>query len=115
MKRIMALVLAMLCLIPWLASAQSIRESLAKLSDDELLLLQQYLQEEMESRGLALLGEDAVHTIRTVGEALVWIPQSGSRYHNDSGCSNMKNPSLVSLDVAKELGKTPCKKCDPPR
>lgn len=42
---------------------------------------------------------------------MVWIPQSGSKYHSRSGCSNMKNPSQVSLDEAVNLGYEPCKRC----
>ena len=41
----------------------------------------------------------------------VWIPQSGSKYHSHSGCSNMKNPSCVSLETAKSMGYEPCKRC----
>lgn len=41
----------------------------------------------------------------------VWIPNSGSKYHKSSGCSNMKNPKQVTLDQAINMGYTPCKKC----
>ena len=42
---------------------------------------------------------------------MVWIPKSGSKYHSYSGCSNMRNPSQVTLEKAQSLGYTPCKKC----
>lgn len=42
---------------------------------------------------------------------MVWIPNSGSKYHSRSGCSNMKNPSQVTIDRAKSMGYEPCKKC----
>lgn len=42
---------------------------------------------------------------------MVWIPQSGSKYHSNSSCSNMKNPSQVTLDYAQSSGYEPCKKC----
>lgn len=42
---------------------------------------------------------------------MVWIPESGSKYHCDADCSNMKNPSKVSVSRAKQLGYTACKKC----
>ena len=42
---------------------------------------------------------------------LVWIPNSGSKYHSHSGCSNMKNPSQISIDKAKDMGYEPCKRC----
>ena len=42
---------------------------------------------------------------------MVWIPNSGSKYHSHSGCSNMKNPRQVSRKEAEELDYEPCKKC----
>ena len=44
-------------------------------------------------------------------EIMVWIPKTGKRYHSYEGCSNMKNPSLVTLSEAEELGYTKCSKC----
>ena len=48
-------------------------------------------------------------------ESMVWIPKTGKKYHSKSSCSNMKNPSHVSLSTAKSRGFTPCSKCSPPR
>ncbi len=45
---------------------------------------------------------------------LVWIPQSGNRYHAKAECSGMKDPAPVPLDDAKARGLTPCKRCNPP-
>ena len=42
---------------------------------------------------------------------MVWIPQTGKKYHSKSSCSNMKNPSEVTIERAQELGFTACKKC----
>lgn len=42
---------------------------------------------------------------------LVWIPNSGKRYHSNKNCSNMKNPTQVTIEEAINLGFTPCKKC----
>ena len=42
---------------------------------------------------------------------MVWIPQSGSKYHSHSGCSDMKNPSQVTQSEAESMGYEPCKKC----
>lgn len=44
-------------------------------------------------------------------EQTVWIPRSGSKYHSHSSCSNMKNPSQVTLSEAQSRGYKPCKKC----
>lgn len=41
----------------------------------------------------------------------VWIPRTGSKYHSNSRCSNMKSPSKVSKQDAINWGYTPCKKC----
>lgn len=42
---------------------------------------------------------------------MVWIPRTGKRYHRRESCSNMKDPSHVTLSQAIRLGFTPCKKC----
>ena len=43
--------------------------------------------------------------------SMVWITQTGSKYHSTSSCSNMKNPSQISLEQALSKGYTACKKC----
>ena len=42
---------------------------------------------------------------------MVWIPQSGSKYHSNASCSGMKNPRQVAIDYAQSSGYEPCKKC----
>ena len=42
---------------------------------------------------------------------MVWIPNTGSKYHSYAGCSNMKNPKHVSMSDAIEMGYGQCKKC----
>lgn len=43
---------------------------------------------------------------------MVWVPTNGgTKYHSRSGCSNMKNPSQVTLDYAISHGYEPCKRC----
>ena len=44
-------------------------------------------------------------------ESLVWIPKTGTKYHSKSTCSNMKNPTQVTEQTAKNRGYTPCSKC----
>lgn len=41
----------------------------------------------------------------------VWIPKTGKKYHSTPSCSNMKNPSRVSLPYAKSHGYGKCRKC----
>jgi hypothetical protein len=42
---------------------------------------------------------------------MVWIPNSGKKYHSNSGCSNMVNPSHVTKQTAINRGFTACKRC----
>lgn len=42
---------------------------------------------------------------------MVWISRTGKKYHRNSSCSNMKNPSQVTKSEAEAMGLTPCKKC----
>lgn len=49
--------------------------------------------------------------VTTTNSNLVWIPQSGKKYHSNPKCSNMKNPSQVTKASAESSGYTPCKKC----
>lgn len=44
-------------------------------------------------------------------ESMVWIPKTGSKYHSNSSCSNMKNPTQVTISDAISRGYEPCKKC----
>ena len=44
-------------------------------------------------------------------EQMVWIPQSGSKYHSDPSCSGMNNPRQVTITEAQNMGYEPCKKC----
>lgn len=47
----------------------------------------------------------------TPKEIMVYIPQSGTKYHSNPNCSSMKNPAQVTLSYAEQLGYTPCSKC----
>ena len=44
-------------------------------------------------------------------EQMVWIPQSGSKYHSNLTCSGMSNPTQVTLSEAQSMGYEPCKRC----
>lgn len=41
----------------------------------------------------------------------VYRSKTGTKYHYSSTCSNMKNPTEITLDEAKKQGLEPCKKC----
>ena len=42
---------------------------------------------------------------------MVWVPNSGTKYHSTSTCSGMKNPTQVSLQTAISRGYGKCSKC----
>lgn len=44
-------------------------------------------------------------------EEMVWIPQSGSKYHSKPTCSGMNNPTQVPISTAKARGYEACKRC----
>lgn len=44
-------------------------------------------------------------------EEYVYVVSSGTKYHSNSSCSNMKNPSRITKDEAVSRGFEPCKKC----
>ena len=55
--------------------------------------------------------EEPVVSNNSGSSTMVWIPKSGKKYHRSSSCSNMKNPSQVTLEKAQSLGYRPCCKC----
>lgn len=45
-------------------------------------------------------------------DSMVWVPtKGGTKYHSNSGCSNMDDPRYISKTQAISEGFTPCKKC----
>lgn len=42
---------------------------------------------------------------------MVYVSRTGSKYHSNPNCSNMKNPSYVFIDEAIGRGLGPCSKC----
>lgn len=44
-------------------------------------------------------------------EEYVYVSSSGTKYHSNSSCSNMKNPSRITKDEAISRGFEACKKC----
>lgn len=50
-------------------------------------------------------------TEETNAALMVWIDDTGKKYHTKSTCSNMSNPYQVEIPVAENRGYEPCKKC----
>lgn len=100
----------LLALAPALAWALDWSSFFSTLTDDELIALQEALTNELTVRGLS---DSASTEKQTASEPIVWIPKSGSKYHRDSSCSNMKDPTKVPLTEAIRLGYEPCKRCKP--
>lgn len=44
-------------------------------------------------------------------QVMVWIPESGTKYHSDPDCSGMINPTEVTLEEAIAMGYEACKRC----
>lgn len=42
---------------------------------------------------------------------IVYISRTGSKYHSNPSCSNMKNPTAISIEEAQAKGLEACKKC----
>lgn len=55
--------------------------------------------------------EDAETGNSQVHEEFVWVSENGTKYHRDSSCSNMNDPSMMSLSNAIGAGYTACQKC----
>lgn len=55
--------------------------------------------------------EAATQPPTTKAEPMVWIDNTGKKYHKNSTCSNMDSPYKVTLSEAQSMGKDACKKC----
>ena len=69
-------------------------------------------EEAAAAAAAAAEAEAAAAATRSSGSGtMVWIPRTGSKYHSNPNCSNMKNPSQVTLSQAQSMGYDACKKC----
>ena len=80
------------------------KATFAALSDQDLQEAYQALSDEMEARSIQ-------PDEGGLGDVLVWIPKSGSKYHSYSGCSGMVNPTQVTIEQAIDWGYEACKNC----
>ncbi len=79
-----------------------------------------YLQDDEGSNLISVLNgkttynaliSDTEETENEVYDPLVWVSASGTKYHSSSSCSNMSNPSQMTLSSAISAGYTACQKC----
>ena len=55
--------------------------------------------------------KQATEQAATKKEEIVWVSNTGSKYHSNPNCSNMRNPIKETLSDAKSRGLSPCSKC----
>lgn len=53
----------------------------------------------------------AESTNSSTNDNMVWIDDTGKKYHRKSSCSNMSDPYQVTVDEATASGRDACKKC----
>lgn len=79
-----------------------------------------YLQDDEGSNIITVLNgkttynaliSDTEETGNEVYDPLVWVSASGTKYHSSSSCSNMSNPTQMTLSSAISAGYTACQKC----
>lgn len=93
------------------AAKQAEEEKLAaEQAEAERIAAEQAAAEQAEAERIAA-EQAAQQATQEPQEKMVWISESGGRYHSKSSCSGMNNPRQVTLSEAESLGLTPCKKC----
>ena len=55
--------------------------------------------------------KQATEQAATKKEEIVWVSNTGSKYHSNPNCSGMRNPIKETLSDAKSRGLSPCSKC----
>lgn len=137
LKKMLCLIASVSLLFCSTARAEDLKEAIAKLPDDALIALHVMVLEELENRdignarkqqlqleysryeehiasGIELLSKTVFFTAgieQKTNPELVWISESGARYHTIPECCGMKNPAQVPVERAVIKGLTPCKDC----
>lgn len=83
------------------------QEAAAQQAEQERIAQEQAAAQQAEQERIAQ--EQAAASDKN--EEMVWVSGSGNKYHSNPNCSNMKNPSQITLSEAQARGKEPCKKC----
>ncbi len=90
-------------------TAETVEEEAAAQQAEEEAAAQQAEQEQIAAEAAA--EQQAAEQVQQEQEPMVWISQTGSKYHSNANCSNMSNPSQIPLSQAQASGYEPCKKC----
>lgn len=124
MKRILSIVLALLLIASVALAASKLQINSGQKLEAQFQAFRDYLGdlnkkdrdawlEELSSISLYGLSEGYSISQDDPIEKMVWIPRTGSKYHKKVSCSNMKNPTEVTLSMAISLGYERCSKCKP--
>ena len=93
-------------------AAKKAEEEAAKKAEEERIVAEAAAQKAEEERiAEEAAAQESSQANQVPQEQMVWIPQSGSKYHNNPSCSGMNNPQQVTLSEAESMGFAPCKKC----
>ena len=94
------------------AEKKAQEESKKKAQEEAAAAAQKAAEEEIRSQTEQTEQNTSVNNnVQDSQEEMVWIPQSGKKYHSNSSCSGMENPSQVTKSEAENRGYTPCQRC----
>lgn len=92
-----------------IAEAEAEAEAQAQKEMEEKARAEQEAAEQAAAQAQA--EQEAAAQAQQPQEQMVWVSQSGGKYHSNSSCSNMKNPTQITISEAQNRGLEPCKKC----
>lgn len=115
-KLISVLMVCMLLSCVCAHAAVDVEASLKKLSDDDLRILQFYLLQELQARGLKDSDNPLLEMLAgsSAETQLVYATARGSKYHKDVQCGNAVCTRSLTLKEALAENLTPCSRCNPP-
>jgi hypothetical protein len=91
----------------------SLEDSNNKVQDDETNKPDKIQPDDDNEKEDPIDPDDTTDESEDDGLTMVWIPDTGKKYHSDEHCRWMESPTLVTLEEAKRLGYEPCKICKP--
>lgn len=121
-KKRLAQVIVLVAVITITASAVgavvSVTLKSSQTVNDQIIALTEYLTklptEQQEEWVIWLRGLSEGEETEDPSEIIVFIADTGARYHSDKNCSGLRHAnriSTVTKEVAIEMGRTPCQIC----